>query len=1007
MISIGAVSSASGAAGYYARDNYYTEGEAADRSQWHGRGADALGLSGEVPTGAFEAVLEGRLPNGARITTPSGQDHRPGLDMAFSAPKSVSLMALVGGDERLVATFESSVRSTLDWVERNLIEARKFDDKTGTQQPVKTGNMISALFTHDLSRNRDPQLHVHAVIANATERSDGAWRALRNDPLYAHQATIAAIHNADLRARIEALGYRTVPAQNPIHGQFEIAGVSRDHIMAFSTRREEIAAALEASGRDGSAAERELAALATRAAKDPGISRQEDRTAWAERANQIGFDPNPIREAALAQIERGETAWSRLLEGIKGIAARGQAIVAAMGLAPREKDPLVPERPGRLSPTEFAAAQAVASGVRHLGQNEAGFGRLDLVRASLSFGGPITVSYVEARIDALAKRGSLLTDPNGVMMTTRGAVALESEVINLWSQGKDQAASLVDELAGPKVQQVARELGLRRLSPKQEAAASLILAANDRIVGVQGVAGAGKSTTLQPVTQIAGEQGHAVVALAVGAEIARKLGADLGVGSSSVAAFLGRHKALLREDGPEALQTRSIAELKGALVIVDEASTLSSQQAADLMRIAHRAEFARLALVGDTRQYGAVEAGKPFEDLQRQGLATAQLTENVRARSGIMQTLAPLLDRGDIHATIGLLNPFTHEVPRAELAAQAVAIWASLPRVEREQTLLLTSGRALRAQVNYEAQALLKARGEIGGQGITIPILDRVNLTREEMRHIQPYRVGRVLEIRNPMPRQGLTRGTMGRIVGIEYGKVIIDTGQQRAAFTPERLARNLTEDAIGLYDERRITLHQGESVRFNANNHALGVLNAQVGKVESIDSKSITLAMGPDRKVTLPLGDPAQHRLDLAYAINAYAAQGVTTRHGIVVMDSTETRLTSSRTLAVALTRIADQPRLVIDNAQQIDFKVARNSAAKQSALDIIADPRFADLPDNVRQPIPNRPVMTADQVERAQHRRNIGPLGVPEAMKVELRKDWLEKVMSRVPEKKLDLSL
>jgi len=153
MISIGAVSSASGAAGYYARDNYYTEGEGADRSQWYGHGAEALGLVGVVGTDRFEAVLEGRLPNGASITTPSGQDHRPGLDMAFSAPKSVSLMALVGRDERLLAAFESSVKATLGWVERNLIEARRFDEKSGTQQPVRTGNLIAMTCRATATRN--------------------------------------------------------------------------------------------------------------------------------------------------------------------------------------------------------------------------------------------------------------------------------------------------------------------------------------------------------------------------------------------------------------------------------------------------------------------------------------------------------------------------------------------------------------------------------------------------------------------------------------------------------------------------------------------------------------------------------------------------------------------------------------------------------------------------------------------------------------------------------------
>ena len=654
-------------------------------------------------------------------------------------------------------------------------------------------------------------------------------------------------------------------------------------------------------------------------------------------AQAVGFDPAPIRAEAMAQLVRGETVWSRVVEGIKGIAAKGQAVVAAMGLSPRERDPLVPERPGRLSPEQYAAAEAVAAGVRHLSQNEAGFSRFDLIRASLTFGGPIGVVDVEARIDALAARDALLTDPDGAMMTTRGAVALEREVIGLWREGNDQVAPLVTDKAGPKVQQVARAMGLRRLSPRQEAAASLILEAKDRIVGVQGVAGAGKSTMLQPVTAIAGEQGRNVVALAVGAEIARKLGDDLGVPSASVAAFLGRHKALLKEDGAPALQARSLDELKGTVVIVDEASTLSSRQAADLMRLAHRAGFARLALVGDTRQYGAVEAGKPFEDLQRQGLATAELTQNVRAQSEMMRALAPVLDAGDNQRALEILKPVTHEMPNLEAAAHAVAIWAELPRAEREQTLLITSGRRLRAEANQEAQAVRKFLGELGKDSHKLTILDRVNLTREEVRGMAPYRMDRILELRTDMPKQGLSKGTMARIIGVDESKVILATNKGQTDFTPSRIARNLGQDAISVYEDRQITLHQGDRVRFNANNHALGVLNAQMGVVEKLDSDRITIVLGQERRLTLSLDDPALRRLDLAYAINAYAAQGITTRHGIVVMDSREGPLASSRTLAVALTRIADKPTLVVDSASNLASSLRRNSAGKISAIEVL----------------------------------------------------------------------
>jgi uncharacterized protein YjiS (DUF1127 family) len=298
-------------------------------------------------------VLEGRLPNGASITTPSGQEHRPGLDMAFSAPKSVSLMALVGGDERLLAAFEASVKATLGWVERNLIEARRFDEKSGTQQPVKTSNMVAGLFTHDLSRNRDPQLHIHAVIANVAQRPDGAWRALRNDPLYAQQATIAAVHNADLRARIEALAIVPRPLRTPPMASSRSPAFARPHHGVLHPPRgnRRRAGSQWARWHGG---ERELAALSTRAAKDPGISREEDRAAWAERAASIGFAPAPLREAAMAQMARGGTTGIGWSMASRVSPPEGRPLCRD-GLGPAREGSAGAGGPGRLSPQDYAA----------------------------------------------------------------------------------------------------------------------------------------------------------------------------------------------------------------------------------------------------------------------------------------------------------------------------------------------------------------------------------------------------------------------------------------------------------------------------------------------------------------------------------------------------------------------------------------------------------------------------------------------------------------------------
>jgi conjugative relaxase-like TrwC/TraI family protein len=305
MMSMSPVSGGSAAASYYSSDNYYTAEQSAEASEWMGKGADALGLKGPIDEQSFADILDGKLPNGDVIKSPSGE-HRAGLDLTFSAPKTVSLLALVGGDERIQVAMKESVEATLAWAEENLVEARVWDKEASLQVPEKTGNLVAATFAHDVNRNGEPQLHIHAVVLNATKASDGKWHAVHNDQLYKHQHLLGAIQNAELRSRIEALGYDTVPAKNPVDGAFEIAGVNRQVVDAYSTRSVEIKAHLAADGRS-SPRERELAALATRQSKEPVLSLEERKVAWNATAERVGFDPAPLVAASLAREASRDT----------------------------------------------------------------------------------------------------------------------------------------------------------------------------------------------------------------------------------------------------------------------------------------------------------------------------------------------------------------------------------------------------------------------------------------------------------------------------------------------------------------------------------------------------------------------------------------------------------------------------------------------------------------------------------------------------------------------------
>ena len=186
VASIGKIASPAQGVTYYERDGYYAKDDPTHReaSAWAGKGADALGLSGPVDPDTFQAVLEGKVPEGPQLGK-RGKDgaihHRPGRDVTLSAPESVSLAALVGGDDRVIAAHDAAVKRTLTWIEKNAIETWMQDPTTGSMVRAGGQKMVAATFRHDTSRNLDPQLHTHCVVANMVQGRDGKWRTMVDD----------------------------------------------------------------------------------------------------------------------------------------------------------------------------------------------------------------------------------------------------------------------------------------------------------------------------------------------------------------------------------------------------------------------------------------------------------------------------------------------------------------------------------------------------------------------------------------------------------------------------------------------------------------------------------------------------------------------------------------------------------------------------------------------------------------------------------------------------------
>ena len=177
-----ALASASEASDYLLHE-YLVRNDKAHRTanRWHGGGAEALGLPERVSRRRFVEVLEGHVPGTdirlGRVVDGKFQ-HRPGWDCTFSAPKSVSLEALLHDNKAVMRMHDASVRAALDWMEAEFLQTRGYDPATGRRPRVKADGLVATTFRHVASRNNDPQLHTHAVIANMTRNAAGEWRSV-------------------------------------------------------------------------------------------------------------------------------------------------------------------------------------------------------------------------------------------------------------------------------------------------------------------------------------------------------------------------------------------------------------------------------------------------------------------------------------------------------------------------------------------------------------------------------------------------------------------------------------------------------------------------------------------------------------------------------------------------------------------------------------------------------------------------------------------------------------
>jgi conjugative relaxase-like TrwC/TraI family protein len=876
------------------RQNYWSRDQQG-HSEWQGKLADQWGLEGAVGNEHFARLTEGQHPHtdaqlvrhqvsktyegkfGKEVTS---VEHRAGWDATFSAPKSVSLTALVGGDERVREAHRESVRAALTELER-YTQARIGN----VHAPETTGKFVAATFEHDTARPVDgyaaPQLHTHTVIFNVTERDNGQTRALQPQELFASQRYATSVYRSELAMRLQGLGYELERGK---HGQPEIKGYTKEYLEASSPRREQIKDHLREMGMDGAGAA-QVAAHRTRDNKEllsPGEVLQRHR----ELAAQYGHQAD--RVVAETQL-------------------RGQ------------RHTYEPDR---------IAQQAVTYARDHLFERSAVLDRRDILEAALNRGmGETTYAHIRQEFVQRAARGEFRTVDHagaGQQYTTAAMLRMEREIVTRMQEGNQRGMS-DPMLVSPQIR-ITTEDRHPELNASQRQAVEQIFLSREKMVGLDGVAGVGKTTTLAVIREGAEAQGYMVEGFAPTSRAAHKL-ADAGMETSTL------QKHLARGQQPDTSERR--------LYVLDESSLASTKQMHEFVNRLNPND--RVLLVGDRRQHEAVEAGRPFAQLQDAGMKTVKLEEIVRQKNPELKQVVEQLARGEVREAVQGLERQgrVHEIAGREERIAAIAKeYAKSP----EGTLVVSPDNRSRVEINLAIRAEMQERGMVSKEEHRIEALvPRQDLTGPERTWAARYEFNDVVRYARASKETGIERGEYARVKSVDAEKnllTVVRADGSELTYDPRR------QQGVSVYREEPRNFAVGDRIQFTAPANDLKVANRELGTVEAIGQDGqMRLKMDGGRDVQL---DPREHpHLDHGYAVTSHSSQGQTAERVLIHVDTelAAKDLLNSRMAYVAVSRGAEDAQLFTNDREKLPEALGHD-VSHESAHTPVMKPEQAITP-------------------------------------------------------------
>jgi conjugative relaxase-like TrwC/TraI family protein len=861
-------------ANHLSANDYYSEKESV-AGVWVGQAAERLGLAGRgigAHDEAFERLRCNRHPlTGRKLTARTGAGRIAFLDFQCSAPKSVSLLAVTFGDERLRQAHRDAVTVAFGELERFAARRVRGGDAAWSEQTTITDNLCAARFEHDASRALDAQLHTHLVTANATfDAKADKWFALTEREMVEAIRYAGKVYQNELARGVLAAGYEIEAARSErgvIEG-FEVAGVNAEDRATASKRRaqieKEIAVFRKKHGREPTTREIHGITKQTRSGKLAEITTLEVR-----RRQRADFSPERAR--ALDSVVDAARHW-------------GPVAPVALG----EAAALVQARNHLFERASVQRGHEVLA--ETLNQNLGGLS-LENVKQALAEG---------KATDCV----SLKPGEHGLhaAYATREGLRQELSAIAVVNGGRHARAPLGSAKFQPS----------ERLSADQRSAVNALLESTDRVCALRGVAGAGKTFTLQEVQRGLVAANREVFACAPTTSAAAVLGSEGFSTATTLADFLQNGEA---KHGPRLL---------GATVIVDEAGIASTRQGAELCALV-QTQGARLILVGDSRQHSGVEAGDFLSILENHSrLQTCELTDIRRQTAREYRSAVKSMAQGQARAGLEALDRLGWVKENgADYVKRAAEHYVESAAAKRDVILVAPTWEEIH-RLTDAVRSGMKKRNLLG-ESQPVTVAEPLAWTKAQAETVANYRPGYLLTLHRPLREAQLPAGTTVEVVSVERSGIRVRDAQGRETdISPRRHPAAWTASA-----PRMIELAAGDRVLILQNHRAAGLVNGEVLTLAARDTAGTWHAHDASgREKTIPTDFRA---FTHGYAVTSHKAQGRTCDEVIVCAARLDAKATY-----VAFSRARQQATGYTPDKVALFDSLPATNRPRQAALDV-----------------------------------------------------------------------